>query len=49
MLVKIKNLVAGCIPSKGINGFTSHPILNKKTILTEDLLEILKMSVQKRG
>lgn len=42
LLVKTKDLVAGCILSKDINGFTSHPIMNRKTILTEELLEILK-------
>ncbi|WP_312859692.1 HD-GYP domain-containing protein [Peribacillus huizhouensis] len=42
LLVKTKNLVAGCILSKDISGLTSYPLMNKKTILTEDLLEVLK-------
>ncbi|WP_409303574.1 HD-GYP domain-containing protein [Peribacillus sp. SCS-155] len=42
MRVKTQYLVEGCIISKDVPGLTSRPIMNAKTILTQDLLEVLK-------
>lgn len=42
LLVKTKYLVKGCILSKDINGLTNRPIMNKKTILDEELLNVLQ-------
>lgn len=43
MLVKTDFLVEGCILSKDIKGYMGHPIMNKKTILTSELIEVLKV------
>ena len=41
MLVKTKYIVDGCILAKDINGLTNRPIMNKQTILDEELLNVL--------
>lgn len=41
LLVKTKYLVEGCILAKDINGLTNRPIMNKQTILDEELLKVL--------
>jgi len=42
MRVKTHYLVEGCIVSKDIVGRIGNPIINKKTILNNDMLEVLK-------
>ena len=42
MLVKTKYLVEGCILAKDIQGLTNRPIMNKQTILDEELLKVLE-------
>lgn len=41
MLVKTNFLIEGCILSKDIQGYAGRPIMNEKTILTSELIEIL--------
>lgn len=42
LLVKTKYLVEGCILANDINGLTNRPIMNKKTILDAELLNVLE-------
>ena len=42
MLVKTKYLVEGCILAKDIQGLTNRPIMNKQTILDDELLKVLE-------
>ena len=41
MRVSTKDLVAGCILSEDIFGLTNRPIIEKNTVLTDELIEIL--------
>ena len=43
MRVSTNDLVAGCILSEDVFGLTSRPIIEKKTILTDELIEILHL------
>src|SRR5690625_899061 len=42
MLVKTSQLVSGCILTKDVIGKTNRPLIYKKTVLTEELIEILR-------
>lgn len=43
MHVKVKNLVEGCILVEDVFGLTSRPIIQKNTVLTAELIEILNL------
>ncbi|WP_367949376.1 HD-GYP domain-containing protein [Bacillus sp. FJAT-29790] len=43
MRVKIKELQEGCILSEDVYSLTNRPIISKRTILSDELLEILKV------
>src|SRR3954470_21249885 len=43
MRVSTKDLVAGCILSEDVFGLTSRPIIEKNTVLTDELIEILQL------
>jgi HD-GYP domain-containing protein (c-di-GMP phosphodiesterase class II) len=43
MRVSTKDLVAGCILSEDIFGLTNRPIIEKNTVLTDELIEILSL------
>ena len=42
MLVSTNLLVEGCMLSEDVTGYSNHPIMSKKTILTEELINILQ-------
>ena len=43
MRVSTNDLIAGCILSEDIFGLTSRPIIEKNTVLTDELIEILHL------
>src|ERR1700741_852162 len=43
MRVSTNDLVAGCILSEDIFGLTNRPIIGKNTVLTDELIEILRL------
>ena len=43
MRVSTNDLVAGCILSEDIFGLTNRPIIEKNTVLTDELIEILHL------
>ncbi|MCQ6276638.1 HD-GYP domain-containing protein [Bacillus sp. V3B] len=43
MRVKVKDLLAGCILTEDVFGLTARPIVQKNTVLTAELIEILNL------
>jgi HD-GYP domain-containing protein (c-di-GMP phosphodiesterase class II) len=43
MRVKVKELLEGCILAEDIFGLTSRPIVQKNTVLTDEIIEILNL------
>ncbi|WP_071393102.1 HD-GYP domain-containing protein [Bacillus tuaregi] len=43
MLVKVDHLIEGCIVSEDILGRIGYPIVKKNTVLTNDLIDIMKL------
>ncbi|MFJ7744813.1 HD-GYP domain-containing protein [Peribacillus sp. NPDC097295] len=41
--MKTKFLIEGCILSKDVKGYASQPIMNEKTVLTSELIEVLQV------
>ena len=43
MRVKTMDLIEGCILSEDVYSRTSRPIVKKNTVLTNELIEVLKL------